>query len=219
MQPLRDASGQVGVSRSQCRGSRSLYPNHSGMLGAGGTASGAQRGAGVLHQMAELHAGRARRLAAPALHALVHRAEERVIDRRAAPTGRHASQRCDHAVTRSRGPSPGRRAGREAQTARDAGDELVLIELEGRRRVPACSQREPPGCELARRIEGILDPAHERRGSGAGRPKASRPWRPASRTSSRSTRERGHARDDAPPSRPRRGRSDSELRAPAHIVA
>ena len=65
----RRADGRVRRSRRGVRGRR-------------------QRGARAFHQVAELHRRRARGLAAAALHALVHRAQERGVDRRAAELDR-----------------------------------------------------------------------------------------------------------------------------------
>ena len=75
----------MAASSSQCRGQQEPVREPLGHAPrVPGAVLRAERGAGVLHQMAELHAGRARGLAAAALDALVHRAQERVVDRGAA---------------------------------------------------------------------------------------------------------------------------------------
>ena len=85
---------------------------------------------GVLHEPSERHAARARRLAAAALHARLHEVHELVVGLRAAPLdGPH---RVDTATRRERllACRPERRAVREAQTARDARREFVVVEPE-----------------------------------------------------------------------------------------
>ena len=97
-------------------------PPRRGAVGVG------ERVAGALHQVAERHAARARRLAAPALHARLHEAHELVVG--SAP--RHCTARI--ASIRPRGDSallardPERRAVRQAQPARHARRQLVVVE-------------------------------------------------------------------------------------------
>ena len=99
--------------------------------GAGGAlAALVQRGSGLFHEMTELHRRRARGFAAPALHALVHGRLEGGVDRRAFHL--YEAHRRDAAPRRRdlQAGDPVRRAVRQAQPARDARDELGLVEVQ-----------------------------------------------------------------------------------------
>ena len=89
-----------------------------------------ERLARALHEVAERHARRAGDLAAAALHAGLHRAPERVVDRRAVELDRaHGGD----APARRRGLEAGDavgRAVRQAEPARDARDQLLLVDRE-----------------------------------------------------------------------------------------
>ena len=149
------------------------------------------------------------------------RRHERGVERRAVELDR--AHRGDAAARRRdlEAGDPVRRAVREAQPARDARDELVLVEPQHaharrgspwpdvhRRRVTGGStswsaepescgpgEREAPGCELARRVERRLDARHAARplGSGARRTRRGRARLPPG-ASSRPARPRRRAR-------------------------
>ena len=91
---------------------------------------GGERVARPLHQPPEGHARRARRLAPAALHAGVHEADERVVGLGALPVD--LAHRRDPAARRRRLLSrhPVGRAVREAEPARHAGGELVVVDAE-----------------------------------------------------------------------------------------
>ena len=155
------------ASSSACTGSTSRYAIHSTRAAARATptsprsCSAARR---LLHEVAELHRRRARGLAPAALHALVHRGHERVVDRRAVELD--SAHRGD-AAARRRDLEPGDavgRAVREAQPARDARDELVGVEAAAVPRLGRVAHSgSRPGASLPVGVERVLDAAHQLR--------------------------------------------------------
>ena len=211
------AREQQPVAREARRGSRATPRSRRTSDRGGG-----QRGARVLHEVAELHAGRARGLAAAARHALVHRGAERVVDRRVAAPRPRASPRCGRAATRSRARSRGT-SGSAAGTARTrrtrSSSSASRPQRPGHARHRG-HQRQPARVAASRRVERVLDAAHQRRRSGAGTPKpsssvappASRSSQPpcACATGARARERAGVVGRDV-------HRADAELRAPAHV--
>ena len=93
-----------------------------------------QRLACSLHEVTERHSRRARDLAAAALHAGLHRAPERVVERRAVELDRaHGGDPPARRRRLETGDAVGRTV-RQAEPARDARDQLVLVDRE---QVPA----------------------------------------------------------------------------------
>ena len=108
----------------------------------------------ALHEIAERHRRRARGLAAPALHALLHRVAELVVDGRPAELDRPHRGDAARAATRSRGRSPGtsgsaagrarRRRRRPARRRRSAERSYA----EGDARTPSLISGRRPGFDL-----------------------------------------------------------------------
>ncbi len=161
--------------------------------GAGCSTSG---GVGALHEVTERHRRRARGLAAAALDARLDRVAERVVERRALELDR--PHRGD-ASARREPLEPGHavgRAVREAEPARDARDELVLVDREdagpcahGRRRMQVSHRGRrlvaAGGDRASTSPWGRTRPGRGRasRALGSPTPKPSSPGAPASRSS------------------------------------
>ena len=109
------------------------------------------------HQPAERHARRARRLAAPALHARVERVDELVVSGASSSwtsrISRDPTARRQRLVARH----PERRAGRQAQPALHAGGEFVGVDPEIHQR-PSARRAVATGVEAAGRVEVGLHP-------------------------------------------------------------
>ena len=121
------ASSDDPASRARWRPSRPKPArSHRGAV----RCSSASAVAGALHQAPERHAARARRLAATALHARLHEADELVVGVGTAPL--HGAHGVDAAARREPllARDPERRAVRQAQPARHARRQLVLVEVE-----------------------------------------------------------------------------------------
>ena len=137
----RGSPARRGTSRSRWAAARSVEPASSnrwwpstreaGALPPGGGAVGVgERGASALHQPPERDPAGARRLATPALHARLHEPHELAVGVGAAPLdGAHGVDPAPRRQALLAG-SPERRAVRQAQPARHARRQLVVVEAE-----------------------------------------------------------------------------------------